>query len=99
MRHLKILFLLVLFLGGVALTPAGVAANSLVWQAASNSVSADLRGEALWPLLEDIAHQTGWHIFVEPGLDVGGSSKGDICADSKGDRFRASIFRGFPARC
>ena len=69
MRHLKILFLLVLFLGGVALTPAGVAANSLVWQAASNSVSADLRGEALWPLLEDIAHQTGWHIFVEPGLD------------------------------
>ena len=31
--------------------------------------SADLHGEALWPLLEDIAHQTGWHIFVEPGID------------------------------
>ena len=69
MRHLKSIFLLVLLFGGVALTPAGVAANSLVWQAASNSVSADIRGEALWPLLEDIAHQTGWHIFVEPGLD------------------------------
>ena len=69
MRHLKSIFLLVLLFGGVALTPAGVAANSLVWQAASNSVSADIRGEALWPLLEDIAHQSGWHIFVEPGLD------------------------------
>ena len=48
---------------------ADAAVNSLVWQAASNNVSADVRGEALWPLLTDIAHQTGWHIFVEPGID------------------------------
>jgi hypothetical protein len=41
--------------------------NVLVWQTQSNLVSADIRNEALWPLLEDIAHQTGWHIFVEPG--------------------------------
>ena len=40
--------------------------NSLVWQADRDQVSADIHGEALWPLLEDIAHQTGWHIFVEP---------------------------------
>lgn len=45
------------------------AANSIIWDAKNNSVSADVRGEALWPLLEDIAHQTGWHIFVEPGLN------------------------------
>jgi hypothetical protein len=32
-------------------------------------------------------------------VTVGGSSKGDFCASSKGDRFRASIFRGFRARC
>ena len=40
--------------------------NSLVWQADRNLVSADIRGETLLPLLNDIAHQTGWHIFVEP---------------------------------
>jgi serine protease len=41
--------------------------NSLVWRTATDQVSADVRGEPLWPLLEDIAHKTGWHIFVEPG--------------------------------
>jgi len=48
-------------------------ASTLVWQkgaqTAADSVSADIHGEALWPLLEDIAHQTGWHILVEPGAD------------------------------
>jgi hypothetical protein len=43
--------------------------NSLVWQAATGPVSANIRGEQLWPLLEDIAHQTGWHIFVEPDTE------------------------------
>ena len=43
--------------------------NSIVWQTASDRVSADVHGEPLWPLLEDIAHQTGWHIFVEPDTD------------------------------
>jgi hypothetical protein len=49
------------------------AANTLTWQkgadTASDRVSADIHGEALWPLLEDVAHQTGWHILVEPGAD------------------------------
>ena len=49
--------------------------NSLVWQADQDLVSADIRGEALWPLLEDIAHQTGWHIFVEPGASRNASVK------------------------
>ena len=43
--------------------------STLAWHAADDSVSADIHGEALWPLLEDIAHQTGWHILVEPGAD------------------------------
>ncbi len=43
--------------------------NTLVWQKAADRVSADIHNEALWPLLEDIAHQTGWHILVEPGAD------------------------------
>ena len=49
--------------------------NSLVWQVANDSVSAALRGEPLWPMLEDIAHQTGWHIFVEPGATHLASTK------------------------
>jgi hypothetical protein len=48
---------------------AATAGSTLAWRAADNSVSADIHGEALWPLLEDIAHQTGWHILVEPGAD------------------------------
>lgn len=45
------------------------AADSVVWDAKKDSVTADVRAKALWPLLEDVAHQTGWHIFVEPGLE------------------------------
>jgi len=49
--------------------------NSLVWQADRDRVSADIRSEAIWPLLEDIAHQSGWHIFVEPGISQNASVK------------------------
>jgi hypothetical protein len=49
--------------------------NSLVWQKATDRVSADIHGEALWPLLEDIAHQTGWHIFVEPSASRSATTK------------------------
>ena len=38
-------------------------------------MDADIRGEPLLPLLEDIAHQTGWHIFVEPGTSRNTSTK------------------------
>ena len=70
MHRAKIILLLAVLL------PAMIAssANSIVWDTKQNSVSADVRGEALWPLLEGIAHQTGWHIFVEPGL----SQKADV---------------------
>jgi thermitase len=49
--------------------------NSLNWQTTTDKVSADVRGEPLWPLLEDIAHQTGWHIFVEPDTERNASAK------------------------
>ena len=49
--------------------------NSLVWHKAAGRVDADIHGEPLWPLLEDIAHQTGWHIFVEPGTTRSASTK------------------------
>lgn len=47
----------------------GATTNTLVWQKSADRVSADIHGEALWPLLQDIAHKTGWHILVEPGAD------------------------------
>jgi hypothetical protein len=54
---------------------AGAQTNSLVWHKTAGRVDADIRGEPLLPLLEDIAHQTGWHIFVEPGTSRNTSTK------------------------
>lgn len=65
MRCAKIILFLALLLCGVTHSRAA-APDILNWQAASNNVSADIHGEELFPLLETIAHQTGWHIFVEP---------------------------------
>ncbi|HZL79168.1 MAG TPA: S8 family serine peptidase [Candidatus Limnocylindrales bacterium] len=67
MRHAKILLLLALMVCAVTVSRASTLTNSLVWHNATGRVDADVRGEALWPLLEGIAHQTGWRIFVEPG--------------------------------
>jgi Subtilase family len=50
-------------------------ANSLVWHKATDRVDADIRGEALWPLLEQIAEAADWKIFVEPGAEHNASTK------------------------
>jgi hypothetical protein len=68
MRRAKILLLLALTVCFAAFLRAATLTNSLVWDNATGHVDADVHGETLWPLLEDIAHQTGWHIFVEPGI-------------------------------
>jgi hypothetical protein len=62
MYRIKIYLLLVM----LCLMAAGLRANIVKWDAQADQVSVDVHGEPLWPLLEDIAHQTGWHIFVEP---------------------------------
>jgi thermitase len=49
--------------------------NLLAWNKAADRVDADIHGVALWPLLEDIAHQTGWHIFVEPSASRNATTK------------------------
>jgi len=49
--------------------------NSLVWHKATDHVDADIRGEALWPLLEQIAAGAEWKIFVEPGAEHQASAK------------------------
>jgi len=66
LRHAKIFLLLASVILVSMPARAATGTNSLVWNTAADRVSADVRGVALWPLLEDIAHQTGWHIFVEP---------------------------------
>ena len=63
-----------LLLAGI-LEAGAAETNLLVWNTAAGRVNADIHGEALWPLLEDIAHQTGWHIFVEPGSARNASTK------------------------
>ena len=67
--HTKFLLLAVLLLAGAAGVRADAPPDRLDWSPGGDNVSADLHGEALWTLLKDIAHQTGWHIFVEPGID------------------------------
>ncbi len=62
-------FLLALVVVMVLLARPAGAVNSLVWNTTTDRVDADLRGQPLWPFLEDLAHKTGWHIFVEPGTD------------------------------
>ena len=49
--------------------------NSLVWHRAADRVDADVRDMALWPLLEKIALDAGWRIYVEPGATHTSSAK------------------------
>jgi Subtilase family len=69
MRQFKIILLLGCLISRVVFASTDTESSLLVWQTASNRVSADIRGEKLLPLLTDIAHKTSWHIFLEPGLD------------------------------
>ncbi len=63
----KNFFWLTISLLGAPLFGHAANTNSFVsWNAAMDSVSADVHHQPLWPVLEDVAHQTGWHIFVEP---------------------------------
>lgn len=59
-----------LFAGRADTTPAATTeTNLLTWDTQNDLVSADLHSEPLFPLLQAIARQTGWHVFVEPQAD------------------------------
>jgi Subtilase family len=49
--------------------------NSFVWHKPDGRMDADVRGETLLPLLEKIAVQTGWRVYVEPGTERTVSAK------------------------
>jgi thermitase len=68
MRYAKYLPFIALMLC-IQISARAATPNTLVWEKSADLVSADIRGEALMPLLQDIAHQTGWQILVEPGSD------------------------------
>jgi len=57
---------LLLALCFVSVPSFAAATNVLAWSKARDRVSADVRGWELIGLLEEIAGQTGWHVFVEP---------------------------------
>jgi hypothetical protein len=58
-----------------ALSGRAADTNSLVWYKTADRVDADIRGEALWPMLEKIAVAAGWRVYVEPGLERNVSAK------------------------
>jgi hypothetical protein len=68
-------FVFCLLFAVLCLSASAADTNLLVWHKAADRVDADIHGVALWPLLEDIARQTGWHIFVEPGAARNASTK------------------------
>lgn len=52
---------------GLSLMARAVETNSLVWHHESNRVDADMNGETLLPLLQQISEKSGWQIYIEPG--------------------------------
>ena len=49
--------------------------NLLAWHKTTDRVDADVRGMALLPLLEKIAADAGWQVYVEPGVTHATSAK------------------------
>ncbi|MEI9962483.1 MAG: hypothetical protein WDM76_15600 [Limisphaerales bacterium] len=49
--------------------------NSIVWHKTADRVDADLHGMALLPLLEEIAVEADWRVFVEPDTERTVSAK------------------------
>ena len=76
MRHLRQTGLVLLAaLLSVALNAAAPNGNNtLVWNKDKDRVDADVRALGLATLLERIATETGWQVFVEPGTTYTASS-------------------------
>ncbi len=66
------------WLGLVALLlplPTSAATNTLTWDREKNLVSADVRDWDLIGLMESVAVQSGWHVFLEPDYSYQASTK------------------------
>jgi len=71
----KMRFVFGLLFATLCLSASAADTNLLVWHKVADRVDADIHGEPLWPLLETIARETGWHIYVEPGAERNASAK------------------------
>jgi len=71
----RIRFVFSLLFAVLCLSTSAADTNLLVWHKTTDRVDADIHGVPLWPLLETIAHETGWHIYVEPGAARNASAK------------------------
>jgi thermitase len=71
----RLRYILFCLLLAFAFSARAAGTNSLVWHKAADRVDADVHGEALWPLLEQIAEAADWKVFVEPGSDRNASAK------------------------
>ena len=62
---------------GLVLSPADAASatNTLVWNQEKDRVDADIRGWELLSLLERVAAETGWQVYVEPDTQYDASVK------------------------
>lgn len=70
--------ILTLFCCGLALWLAACpapAAESLAWNKQSDKITADVRNITLMDLLERVALETGWQVFLEPGATHNPSAK------------------------
>jgi hypothetical protein len=63
------------FLAACCMSARAADTNTLVWHKTTDRVDADVRGMALWPLLEKIALDAGWQVYVEPGVNHATSAK------------------------
>ena len=69
MNRLKRMTVSIGWLGLMALLlplPTSAATNTLTWDREKNLVSADVRDWDLIGLMESVAVQSGWHVFLEP---------------------------------
>jgi thermitase len=64
MSKMRLIFCLLLVAFSMSVRAADT--NAITWHRGTDRVDADVRGLALLPLLEKIAADAGWHIFVEP---------------------------------
>ena len=54
---------------------AATTTNSVGWHQGKERVDADVRDFGVYDLLQDVAMQSGWNVFVEPGLEYRASTK------------------------
>ena len=74
-RICSVILALALSAPGARGEAAAPKSESLVWHKAQDSVDADVRELGLTPLLERVALETGWQVFVEPDTSFKASAK------------------------